>query len=77
SAITGMNALIASATEEQRVTAEGVNEHMEVIAGVAEMSADGVEYTNKLMERINTMADEQSQLATQFRQRRIVAHSDE
>ncbi|MDH5361374.1 MAG: methyl-accepting chemotaxis protein, partial [Gammaproteobacteria bacterium] len=42
SAITGMNALIASATEEQRVTAEGVNEHMEVIAGVAEMSADGV-----------------------------------
>ena len=76
STITGMNSMIASATEEQRVTAEGIAEHMEVIAGVAEMSADGVEYTNQLMERINDMAQNQSELATQFRMRRIVAHSD-
>ena len=77
SSITGMNAMIASATEQQRATAEGITEHIETIAGVAEMSADGVEYTNQLMGRINTMAKELSELATQFRQRRIVAHSDE
>ena len=77
SSITGMNAQIASATEEQRVTAEGVYEHIEVIAEVAEMSADGVDYTNQLMGKITDMAESQSRLATQFRMRRIVAHLDE
>jgi aerotaxis receptor len=76
SAITSMNSMIASATEEQRVTAEGINTNVQTIAEVAEMTADGVGYTSQLMERVNAMSEQLGQLAAQFRKRRTVAGSE-
>jgi aerotaxis receptor len=77
SAITSMNSMIASSTEEQRVTADGINTNVQTIAEVAEMTADGVGYTSQLMGRVNSMAEQLGQLAAQFRKRRTVAGSGE
>jgi len=77
SAITSMNSMIASSTEEQRATAEGINTNVQTIAEVAEMTADGVGYTSQLMGRVNTMAEQLGQLAGQFRKRRTVAGAGE
>lgn len=65
--ITEMNMLIASSAEEQSSVAEEINRNVSFIRDVTESLSDQAEQASTISQELDTQANQQQQLITQFR----------
>jgi methyl-accepting chemotaxis protein len=66
-AIKDMNALIASASEEQSAVAEEMNRNIVTISRVAEQSAEGASQTTRSSQELARLGEQLQQLVSRFR----------